>query len=275
MLAPALSVVLLLFGSGLLLAVLQSFGYLPFIGRTTLTLDAYRDLLGSRAFYQSLGISLWVAGVSTLLATLLGLAVALLLRRPFSGRRRALFLFQLNLPIPHLVGGVGILLLLGQSGLLARAAYAVGLIAQPADFPALIYDRFAIGIIAEYLWKETVFIALVLLGALRTIGDEWEQAAATLGASAWQRFRHVLLPLLRPSLRAASILIFAFSFGAFEIPYLLGQRFPSALPVVAYRRYTDVDLAARAEAMAIAVMLSLVSLVLIVIYGRWTTRAAV
>ena len=71
-----------------------------------------------------------------------------------------------------------------------------------------------------------------------------------------------------PGVLSSSVLVFAFTFGAFEVPLLLGQRFPSALPVLAYRAYTDVDLNARPEAMAMSVIITIVSAALIFVYMR-------
>ncbi len=79
---------------------------------------------------------------------------------------------------------------------------------------------------------------------------EYEEVAQTLGAGPWQRFRHVLLPLVMPGIISTSIIVFAFLFGSFEIPLLLGVRYPNTLPVTAYRAYIDPDLSRRPEAMA-------------------------
>jgi len=66
-------------------------------------------------------------------------------------------------------------------------------------------------------------------------------AAATLGASAWQRFRYVTLPArVAPSVVSAALLVFAFIFGAFEVPYILGRPYPAMLGVVAQRRFLSV-----------------------------------
>ena len=272
MLTPALAVVLLLFGGGLLLALLQSVGYVPVIGRYDFSLDAYRQVFARQDFYRSLLLTVWIAGASTAVATILAVAAALALRRGFRGKRWVTFIFQLNIPIPHLVGAVGILFLFAQSGFLARLAYLVGFITEPAQFPALIYDRYALGIILEYVWKSTSFIGVIVLANLQAGGDAYEDVARNLGANEWQRFRHVILPLITPGVLAASILVFAFTFGAFEVPLLLGRRFPSALPVLAYRNYTDVDLNARPEAMAMSVIIALVSTGLIFVYMQLTTR---
>lgn len=272
MLAPALVVIGLLFMGGLVLALVQSLGYLPLIGRTEFSLQAYRQVLSQAAFYHSLWLTGWIALASTALSTGLAIAAALALRRIARGQRWLSFVFQLNIPIPHLVGAIGILFLFSQSGWLARLAYLARLIDEPADFPALVYDPYAIGIILEYVWKETCFIAVILLAVLQALGEDYEDVARTLGANRWQRFRYVLLPLLRPAILSTSILVFAFSFGAFEVPLLLGQRYPSALPVLAYRYYTDADLNARAEAMALNVIITVLITALVFLYLKLAGR---
>lgn len=274
MLAPALAVILLLFGSGLGLALAQSLGYLPDIGRTDLTLEAYRRILSDPAFGRSLLLTTWIAGVSTALSTILAMVAALALRRVFRGKRVSTFVFQSSLPIPHLVGAIGILFLFSQSGFVSRLAHLAGLIQAPADFPALVFDRYALGIILEYVWKSSVFIGIIFLAALQSIGEDYEEVARTLGAGRWQRFRYVVLPLLRPNILSASVLVFAFTFGAFEVPLLLGSRYPSALPVMTYRLYTDVDLNARPEAMALSVIIAVIVTILIAIYARLTRKIA-
>ncbi|MCB0183719.1 MAG: hypothetical protein KDE31_05615, partial [Caldilineaceae bacterium] len=60
-----------------------------------------------------------------------------------------------------------------------------------------------------------------------------------------------------------SIIVFAFVFGSFEIPLLLGQRYPNVLPVTAYRAYIDPDLNQRPEAMAMGIMITLIVIVLL------------
>ncbi len=266
LLAPALSVILLLFGGGLLLTLSQSFGYLPIIGKTEFSLAAWQAIFQRGEFWQSLFLTLWIGGVATLTSTILAILCALTLRKQFRGKKAITFLFQLNIPIPHIVGAIGILLLFSQSGLIARLANLAGMINDPAQFPALVNDRYAFGIIAEYVWKETCFIGTIVLATLQSVGEDYENAAASLGANRWQRFRYVTLPLIMPGVLTASILVFAFAFGAFEIPFLLGRRFPSALSVLAWRSYTDTDLALRPEAMAMSLFIALVSTGLILLY---------
>jgi putative spermidine/putrescine transport system permease protein len=75
-----------------------------------------------------------------------------------------------------------------------------------------------------------------------------------------------------PGVLSASVLVFAFTFGAYEIPAILGANYPAALPVLAYRKYTDVDLAARPEAMAMAIVIAVLSALMIFLYLRYARR---
>ncbi|MCX7289252.1 MAG: ABC transporter permease subunit [Rhodobacterales bacterium] len=268
LLTPALLLLGGLFLAGLGLGLLRSFRYMPALGLTEPDLSAYAAVLASPGFLASLGLSLWIAGVSTVIAAGLAVLSAVLLRQTFPGRAVILFLFQLNLTVPHLVGAIGILYLFSQSGSFARLAFAAGLIGAPADFPVLTQDPWAIGIILQYVWKEVPFIGLILLANLQAISPGHEAAARSLGASRWQAFRHVLLPMLMPGLVAASALVFAFAFGAYEIPLILGAHAPEALPVLAYRSFTDVDLANRPEAYAMAMIIALIGAGLLAVYAR-------
>jgi putative spermidine/putrescine transport system permease protein len=268
LLAPAVLVLGGLFLAALGLTLLRSLRYMPSIGLTQPDLAAYAAVLTAPGFLASLQLSLWIALASTAVSGVLGLGVALFLRRQFAGRGGLAFLVHLNLTVPHVVGAVGILYLFAQSGLFARLAYGGGLIAGPAEFPALTQDPFAIGIILLYVWKEAPFVAVVLLAKLQTIGQDHEATARSLGATRWQALVHVLLPLLSPALFAALALVFAFAFGAYEVPLLLGAHAPKALPVLAWQSYTDVDLAARPQAMAMAILIALIGLAMLLAYAR-------
>ena len=138
----------------------------------------------------------------------------------------------------------------------------------PADFPAVLYDNAGIGILLSFVWKEIPFIGLVVLAVLQSVGPQYEELARTLGATRRQRFQHVLLPLIMPGVMSTWIIVFAFTFANFEIPLLLGQSFPTTLPVQAYREFQRPELSARPKSMAIALVLALITLLLLVAYRR-------
>jgi putative spermidine/putrescine transport system permease protein len=263
LLLPAVSIVTVLFGGGLVLAVLQSVGLMGLTATGHLSLDAYHQALTSGTFWRSLGLSLYIALTATVLSTLLSLGLALLLQQ---AGRWASFACQLTLPIPHLVGIAGILLLLSPSGLLARCLFHLGWIQSDQDFPLLVNDTANIGVLLHFLWKEVPFMTLILLAVLRGIRPEYAMQARTLGATPWQCLRYVTLPLLRPGIISASLLVFGFIFGSFEVPFLLGSTTPKTLPILVYQAFTDVDLAQRPVAIALGLILSGISIGLIAFY---------
>ncbi len=268
MVAPALSILVLLFLGGLIVGLGQSFGYFPIIGLTDFTLEHYVNAFTNPNFLQSLWLTFRIAFFSTLLSSILAVAAALVLRERFRGSQFATFLFQIPLPIPHLVAATGIVLLVTQSGLLARIGVELGLIDLPGDFPVMVFDRPGIAIMLTFLWKEIPFIGLVVLAVLQGVGPQFEEIAQTLGANRWQRFWYVLLPLIMPGILSTSIIVFAFTFANYEIPLLLGVRFPTTLPVWAFQSYQDPDLALRPEAMAVSVILALIAIILLLAYRR-------
>jgi len=272
MLAPALAVILLLFVGGVLVGFGQSLDYMPIIGLTAPTLRHYVNILTDPDFYTSLLLTLYITIVSTVLAGGLAVAAALLLRRRFAGSRFITFLFQLPLPVPHMVAATGMVLLFTQSGIFARLFYSGGLLERPNEFPVMVFDRWQIATIFVYLWKEIPFIGLVVLAILQGIGQEYEEIAQTLGANRWQRFRYVLLPLIMPGLITTGVIVFAYVFGSFEIPLLLGQRYPNVLPVTAYRAYVDPDLNQRPEAMAMGMMITAIVIFLLNLALRLSRR---
>jgi putative spermidine/putrescine transport system permease protein len=268
MLFPAVTIIVVLFGGGMVSGVGQSLGYFPVIGLKNFTLDYYGDILSDDVFFESLWLTFRLAFLTTLFSSILAVAFALVLRHRFRGSRFLTFLYQIPIPIPHLVVATGIVLLVSQSGLMSRGTVALGLTDTPRDFPVMVFDRPGIAIMLTFLWKEVPFAGIVVLAVLKGVGPQYEEIARTLGANSWQRFRFVLFPLILPGILSTSIIVFAFVFASYEIPLLLGVRYPTTLPVMAFRNYQDPDLGLRPQAMAISVILSVVAIVLLVAYKR-------
>lgn len=254
-LCPALAMVFVLFGGGLLLGLLQALGDLP--GQDVrFSYEHFLRVLSDPGFMGSLGLTLYISAVSTLISAVAATALALAITR-WAGENRVIhFLLQVPLTVPHLVIAISVLLLLAPSGLVSRLFTASGLLAGASSFPLLVNDTFSIGIMAVYVWKEIPFITFMLLSVLKNFGPELMEVAATLKASPWQRFRHVTLPILWPSLGGACLIVFSFTFGSFEVPFLLGRSFPLTMPVWAYKNYSDVDLLARPEGIALSLIIA-------------------
>lgn len=212
-------------------------------------------VLGEQVVWRSALFSAWIAGAATLLAS----AGAVVLAATFRGRGRGLdraarALAIVPLPVPHLVAAACAVLVLGQSGLLARLGVTVGVLDAPADMPALVYDRAGLGLILALTWKELPFLALVAFSVLATRGEQLEEAARTLGAGPREVLRRVTLPLLWRGMLPAAVSVFAFALGSYETAVLLAPSDPTALPLLVAERYADASLERRADAFVLALL---------------------
>lgn len=262
-----------LFGGGMALALLQSVGLLVLAGPGTFTLQHYVALGGDREFHAAVGLSMWVAGAATVISLALGLLLAAALHyarmqhasKHLGSKRQTRaggwvwVLLQFPLAMPHLSLALVVLHLASPSGLVSRFAYHAGLTGEPADFPLLVQDGYGIGMIAAYVWKEAPFLAVVALTMLARVDREFADTARSLGASPWQVWRHVYAPLIAPGVVSASLAVFAYVFGAYEVPLLLGRTYPAMLGVLAEQRFSSIDLMDRPAALAVALAMSAIA----------------
>lgn len=278
LLLPATGTIVLLFFGGLFDGLLKSLGYFPAIGEYGLSFDAYIGLWQSSGFWASLGLTFRVAFLSSLISGALGgmLAVSIFMLHN-SGINKGAGLwhrvFQLPLTIPHLVGAYVVVLLFMQSGLFSKFFATIGLIEGISDFPVLVNDPFGWGIILTYAWKEAPFVSLMVYPVLMRIHSSWRDASRVFGANNRQFIREIALPVMMPSWIIAVFIVFVFTFSAFEVPFLLGVTYPNMLSVHSYQLYTSGTLADRPEALAINLVLALLTLLLgLVVYyfsKRW------
>lgn len=230
-------------------------------------------VLGEPAVWTGLLWSLWIAAASTAVAAAAAVVVAALFRSGAAADRIARLFAVLPLPIPHLAAAVAGLLLLGQSGLLARLLASLGLLTGPGDMPALVYDRSGLGLILTLAWKEFSFLALVAFSVIATRGDRLEEVARTLGARPLAVFRRVTWPLLWRGLLPAVVAVFVFVASTYEAAAVLAPSDPLALPLLTLERYTDADLARRGDAFVLVLLGMAVSLLAVAAHewarSRW------
>lgn len=267
LLAPALFVILGILMTGIIVGFAQSLGYFPVIGLKELTLKYYFHVLSDKGFLDSLKYSLYISLTSSLISVILGILLAYFMLQN-KNKRIAEVLYKLPIIIPHTVAALLAYNILSQSGILSRILYGLNIISSNEKFPELVFDRRGIGIIAVYIWKEVPYIAMVIYTMLGNINEKLMEVSINLGATKKQTFRYVLLPLAMPSIITSFIIIFAFSFGAFEVPYLLGSTGLKTIAVKAYIEYSKPDLLNRPYTMAINSILTLLSIALIWIYQK-------
>jgi len=225
------------------------------------TLTQYWTFLASRQSQGVLALTLFLSFAATLVSLLLSLPLALALRRGFAGKGIVQFLMMVPITIPSLVGALGLLILYDRTGwinyFLVRTLHVLS---QP-----LTIDYTIPGIVLFYVWMFFPYGGLVIMSGLGALDPTLEEAGRVLGASPWRTFRLVVLPLLRPSLWAGSVMVFLQCFGAFSVPLIAGGNYqPLAVKIYTVATvFLDWH-----QASAMAVIMGLIQAALVVLYRR-------
>ena len=245
----------------------QSLGYIPAFGLTKLTLYYYAEVFRNPDFASSVWVSLKIALWSAVFACILGVALSMALIKTRRAKGATLYAIRLPILVPHAVVAVFVVQILGQTGLIARVGYALGLLEDYTQFPQLLYTPSYFGAIFAYLWKEIPFVAYFVLAFMSSISDTLGEAAENLGASPVRSFFEVTLPLSLRVISKAFLIIFIFAFGGYELPLLLGSTLPKALSVQTYLAYMSPDLLQRPLAMAMNGTMLLLSGAMALLYA--------
>lgn len=246
LLLPGLLFVIILVAYGLLQTIIESFTDPT---SNQLSLANYIRLFEQTSFWDSLEFSLRVSFISTIFSLLIGTIVTKVLYEALL-KKYWKQLVWLPMLFPHFIAGYLVLLIFAPSGLFSTWAYQVQLIEDMSQFPIIIMDRQGVGIIQTYIWKEIPFVVLMLLPVFAQIDNRYKEVVTTLGGGRWEMFRTVEWPWLFPVIIETGLIVFAFVFAAFEVPYLLGATYPKMLPVLAYQWFFEGDWSNRPLAMA-------------------------
>jgi|694.fasta_scaffold38023_5 ABC-type spermidine/putrescine transport system permease subunit I len=185
----------------------------------TWTLSVYRDLLTDGYFWEILGFTVWLGGVVAATCVLLAFPVAHFIWR-LPARWKPLALAAVVVPklSSLLVTVYGLKLILGDHGPVNDFLIAAGLIEEP-----LALQHSATGVVIGKVCLVVPYTILLLWAGLERVDKTLIAAARGLGASAWQAFARVTLPLSLPALASATSISLIWALGAFISPYLLGS----------------------------------------------------
>lgn len=179
-------------------------------------LKNFIKLFGDTRFLASFRNTFVYACITTLLKTVLGLIVALVLNKRFRGVKFFRALFYMPCILSTLVIGYVFGFILRPDGLLNMALRTVGLNMLTRDwlgnFSTALYS---VAIIETWLW--TGFCAVIILAGLQAIPTEMMEASAIDGTSAFQTFLHVIVPLIRPAINIVLILNIIGGMKVFDI----------------------------------------------------------
>lgn len=258
---------LLPIGASLVYATLYSFGLAGLLSHGP-TLEHWRAALTSSELQLSFALSTYVAVSVVVLTASLGLWLSLSLQQNL---KRGVLAFAIYLPLalPGTVAAFLCFQCLSGAGLVARLCVATGLISEFTEFPGLVQDRWAFGIVLTHLCLAVPFFTLLYTRLFENerLAD-LESLAMSLGASRRQILRRVTIPVLLLRSRTNLVLLFIAVLGSYEIPLLLGRQSPQMLSVLQVRKFSLFDLAQKPEAFCVALLYTVTVFGLLVLAFR-------
>ncbi len=241
---------------------------------TFIGLANYRQIISDSQFWNAWIHTIQFTAASTLLETLLGLMIALILAEQFRGRGMVRAAMLVPWAIPTVVTSKMFGWLFdGQNGIVNYLLRSIGLLHHNVDWYGS--PDFALGtIIIADVWKTTPFMALLLLAGLQTIPNSLAEASVIDGANAWQQFWYVRLPLLTPTLLIASMFRALDAFRIFDLVYVLTGGGPAdATEVLSTLTYKQLFSALQVGyGSALATIMFLTEIVIAVIFGVFLLR---
>ena len=186
------------------------------------------DNLREAEVYQAIGLSLNTATLATLAAIVLGTPIAYLMaRRSFRFKRALDTLIDLPTVLPPAVAGVALLMAFGRRGIIGSYLEAGGL--------HIAFTQTAV-VIAQTFISAPLYIKSAIVG-FSEVDRELEQAAALDGATPWDVFRHISIPLSWTALLSGAVLTWARALGEFGATIIFAGNFPGrtqTMPLAIY-----------------------------------------
>jgi len=210
------------------------------------------DSVTTPAAISAFWLTLEIAAIAVTLNTVMGVVTALLLVR---GRFRGKWIIEALLDLPFAVSpvvvGLSLVLVYGRGGWLADLPFQV-IFSLP-------------GMVLATVFVSLPFVAREVIPVLREVGDEQEQAAATLGASGWQTFRRITLPAIRWGVAYGVILSTARAIGEFGAVSVVSGRLAGeteSLTLYVQDRYQSFDTTGAYAAAVVLALLAMATLLL-------------
>jgi multiple sugar transport system permease protein len=233
-----------------------------------LTTSYLRRMVDNRFFWPALRTTILLMVIIIPVQFILAIIMALVIQSRLRGNTWLLYIFSIPLGVSDLAVGIVWFAIFTQNGFLNSILDGLGLISGPRPYlSANTTGWIIVAIILAEVWRATSIVMIIVVSGLQAISQEVLEAAEIFGASLWQRIRHVILPLLKPSLQVALILRTILALQVFAVVVALsGGDVVTVLANETYRQYFE--LRNPNVAAAYASLILALSMVSAVIYLR-------
>jgi multiple sugar transport system permease protein len=242
---------------------------LPWLGQKFVGWENYQDLVIDPVALRSLATSLVFVAVTTPLEVLIGLAMALVLNQSFRGRGWLRAIVLVPWAIPTVVSSqMWRFIFNDRYGLFNFILF--GDAAERYWAPLAEPDLALMSIMVADIWKTSAFAALLILAGLQVIPKDLYEAASVDGATPWQQFRHITVPLIKPALLLALLFRTIDALKVFDLVFVMTQGGPAdstnVLQFYGYKKSFAEGMIGYGSAIAVAVFS--LSLLLSLLYIR-------
>jgi trehalose/maltose transport system permease protein len=234
MILPTLVVLLLVAAWPILYAIILSLYRILPIGRTFVGFDNYVTLFTDPTFWGAFVNTVTFTVVSVAFEFVLGLSIAIVLNRGFVGQGAARAIAIVPWAFPTVVSGLMWRLMYQDGvGIFAYLADRLGLVEGPilANSTAVL-----VGAIVADVWKTTPFVALLILAGLQVIPGDVYEAARVDGATRWQQFTRITLPLIKPAIMVALLFRTLDAWRVYDLFWSMTDRQLESLSVYTFER---------------------------------------
>lgn len=193
-------------------------------------------------------------------------AMGLLIQAKLRASGLFLYFWTIPLAVSDLAAGLVWLAIFSDRGFLNSVLRTTGI--NPIAYSWLSFENqgtLLMAIVIAELWRATSIVMVIVVAGLQLIPPDYLEAAEVFGATRWQRIRHVMLPMIRPSLQVALILRTILAFQVFAVVIALAGRAMPVLASEAYSRYGELN---PNGAAAYALLIMILSLVTTTLYLR-------
>ena len=212
-------------------------------GEKEYTLDFIDRMIHDYRFKDALQTTLILLLAILPVQFVLAIVMALVLQAGLRGNTIFLYIYAIPLGISDLAAGLVWVSIFTQRGFLNTFLQQIGLINEPYIFLSNENQHWMIvAIVLAEVWRATSIVMVIVVSGLQAIPREYLEAGELFGANLWQRLRHIILPLLKPSLQVALILRTILAFQVFAVVVAItGGRVLTVLAYETYRWYDPGD----------------------------------
>ena len=195
----------------------------------------YSTALGNNEFWSAMGVTLSFSAISVFLELLIGLGMAMAMHQAFKGQGVLRTVVLVPWAVLTVVTGIMWRTIFEAPQGLVNSIFGLDTVWLGSKPEALFV------IIVADVWKTAPFMALLILAGLQVISDDVYEAAKVDGATAWQRFVRITLPLLKPAILVALIFRTLDALRIFDLPFVLtqGQQGTTSLSLLAQQTFAQ------------------------------------